>query len=204
MEPQDTTTTNLSLPAGIHRTRDLVAHGVSRTQMRRLVARGALVSLGRGLYTTPTSPVTEAHTFAQVCKRIPRAVICLTSALQFHQLTTQNPWQVCLLLPRGTHTPHLDYPPLWIFRASGKALTEGVGEYSIEGVCVRVTNVAKTVADCFKYRHRIGLDVALEALRECLQAKRATVGDLHYYARLCRVEKVMRPYLEAMLEALWA
>ncbi len=189
------------LPEGIHRARDLVARGISRTQIRRLEERGALVRLGRGLYSTPTTPVTESHTLAEVCKRVPRGVIGLTSALQFHRLTTQNPGQICLLLEHGVHAPRLDYPPLWIFRASGTAFTAGVEEHEIEGVTVRVTNVAKTITDCFKYRRRIGLDVALEALREGLREHRATVRDLHHYARICRVERVMRPYLEAMLEA---
>ena len=159
------------LPDGIHRTRDLTALGFTRTQIQRLTKRGALLQLGRGLYSTPTTPVTEAHTLAEVCKRVPRGVICLTSALQFHKLTTQNPGQVCLLLPQGVHMPRMEYPKIWIFRAGDKALTAGVEEHEIEGVVVRVTNVAKTVMDCFKYRNRIGLDIALEALRKCLRER---------------------------------
>lgn len=189
-----------TLPDGIHRARDLVTQGFSRTQIQRLTARGELVRLGRGLYCTPTTPVTEAHTLAEVCKRAPRGVIGLTSALQFHQLTTQNPREVFLLLPQGIHAPRLEYPALRIFRASGDALTAGIEEHRIEGVTVRVTNVAKTVADCFKYRRRLGLDIAREALRECLREGRATAAELNHYARLCRVEEVMRPYLEALWE----
>lgn len=192
------------IPAGIYRTRDLEAHGLSRVQIRRLTARGELVAHGRGLYSTSETPVSTAHTLAEVCKRVPKGVVCLTSALQFHQLTTQNPWQVCLLLPRGYHAPTLDYPTLWIFRTSGEGLAEGVEEHRVEGVTVRVTGIARTVAECFKYRRRIGLDIALEALRESLVSKRVTVSDLSRYARLCRIETVMRPYLEAMLEALSA
>ena len=130
-----------------------------------------------------------------------RDVIALTSALQFHGLTTQNPAQVCLLLEHGVHAPRLDYPALWIFRAGGEAFAAGVEAYNVEGVPVRVTNVAKTIADCFKYRQRIGLDVALEALREGLRERRVTVQELDDYARICRVQRVLRPYLEAMLEA---
>jgi predicted transcriptional regulator of viral defense system len=190
------------LPEGIHRTTDLMTFGLTRTQVQRLTRRGALVRLGRGLYSTPETNVTEAHTLAEVSKRVPRGVVCLTSALQFHRLTTQNPWQVCLMLPHGMHAPRLDYPSLWIFWAGEKFLQEGVEAHSIEGVSVRVTGVARTVVDCFKYRTRIGLDIALEALRECLRERRATVEEINRYARQCRVERIMRPYLEAILQVL--
>ncbi len=193
-----------ALPEGIHRTRDLTALGMTRTQVRRLVVQGRLLCLARGLYCTPTTQTDARHTLAEVSKRAPRAVIALTSALQFHNLTTQNPWQVCLLLPPSYHVPRIESPPIWAFRATGEALAAGVEEQCIEGVTVRVTCVAKTVADCFKYRSRIGLDVALEALTECLRDRRASVADLNCYARLCRVEQVIRPYIEGILEALSA
>jgi predicted transcriptional regulator of viral defense system len=193
-----------ALPEGIHRTRDLTALGMTRTQVRRLVVQGRLICLARGLYCTPTTQTDARHTLAEVSKRAPRAVIALTSALQFHNLTTQNPWQVCLLLPPSYHVPRIESPPIWAFRATGETLAAGVEEHCIEGVTVRVTCVAKTVADCFKYRSRIGLDVALEALTECLRDRRASVADLNCYARLCRVEQVIRPYIEGILEALSA
>jgi predicted transcriptional regulator of viral defense system len=197
--------TRINLPPsvadGVLRARDLARMGLSRQRIQRLLQQGALVRVGRGLYSRPDAAVTENHTLAQVCARVPHGVICLLSALQFHHLTTQNPWQVWLLVESHARTPKLDYPPLRIFRASGEAFTAGVAEHEIESVVVRVTNIAKTVADCFKYRNKVGLDVALEALRECLRYRRATVSELTRYARICRVERVMRPYLEAMQEA---
>jgi predicted transcriptional regulator of viral defense system len=153
--------------------------------------------VGRGLYSRPDATVTENHTLAQVCARVPHGVICLASALQFHQLTTQNPWQVWVLIEKGAHVPQLDYPPLNVVQAGGEAFSAGVEEHRIEGVTVRVTSVAKTIADCFKYRHRIGLDVALEALQEGLQDQRADRASIHHYARIGRVERIIRPYMEA-------
>lgn len=191
-----------TLPLGILRTRDLSAMGLSRTQVRRLVSNGRLVALTRGLYCRPETAIDAGHTLAEVSKRAPRAVVCLTSALQFHNLTTQVPWQVCILLPPGYHAPRAASPAIWAFHATGEALDAGVEEHVIEGVKVPVTCVAKTVADCFKYRGRVGLDIALEALRESLSKRRTTVADLRRYARICRVDRVMRPYIEGMLEAL--
>lgn len=187
-----------ALPNGVLRGRDLTQQGVSRQRVQRLLARGELVRIGRGLYARPDATMTENHTLAQVSARVPQGVICLASALQFHQLTTQNPWQVWLLIERHARVPHLDYPPLRVLRAGGEAFTEGVEEHSVEGVTVRVTSVAKTVADCFKYRNKTGLDVALEALRECLQERRTDRTLLRQYARVCRVERVMQPYMEAL------
>jgi predicted transcriptional regulator of viral defense system len=186
-----------SLADGILRARDLAQQGWSRQRLTRLTAKGALVRVGRGLYSRPDATVTENHTLAQVCARVPHGVICLASALQFHQLTTQNPWQVWVLIEKGAHVPQLDYPPLNVVQASGEAFSAGVEEHRIEGVTVRVTSVAKTIADCFKYRHRIGLDVALEALQEGLQDQRADRASIHHYARIGRVERIIRPYMEA-------
>jgi predicted transcriptional regulator of viral defense system len=189
------------LSNGIYRTRDLTARGLSRSQVIRLAGRGELIRLARGLYTTPATPIETAHTLAEVCMRAPRGVICLMSALQFHNLTTQNPWRVCLLLERGVHTPRIAHPALWVFRTGPEAFALGIEEHVIEGVVVRVTGIAKTIVDCFKYRNRVGLDVALEALRECLRSRTASVTELLQCARICRVERVMRPYIEAMVEA---
>ena len=164
----------------------------------RLTQQGELLHVGRGLYSRPDTTVTENHTLARVCARVPQGVICLASALQFHQLTTQNPWQVWLLIENHARAPQMPYPPLRILRAGGEAFREGVEEHQIEGVTVRVTNVAKTVADCFKYRNKIGIASALEALKEALWERRTDRATLHQFARLCRVERVMQPYLEAL------
>lgn len=186
-----------SLKDGILRARDLARHGFSRQRIMRLTERGELTRVGRGLYSRPDATVTENHTLAQVCARVPHGVICLASALQFHTLTTQNPWQVWVLIEKGARDPQMDYPPLNVIHASGEAFSAGVEEHEIEGVTVRVTNVAKTVADCFKYRNKIGLDVALEALKECLQERRVDRTSIRHYARICRVERILRPYMEA-------
>jgi predicted transcriptional regulator of viral defense system len=138
------------------------------------------------------------HQLAEVAARSPQGVFCLLTALRFHQLTTQSPHEVWLAIPNKAHAPKLDYPPLRIVRFSGPSLTEGIESHTVDGTLIRVYSVAKTVADCFKYRNKIGLDVALEALRECRREKRASNDELWRYARLCRVANVMRPYLESI------
>jgi predicted transcriptional regulator of viral defense system len=189
---------------GILRTRDFEAMGYSRQQLKRLVDRGEIERLGRGLYSLPDAELTQHHSLAEVCKRVPQAIVCLSSALQFHNLTTQSPVEVRILLERTARTPTFEYPPLRVFRASREALTAGVEEHMIEGVSVRVTNIAKTVADCFKYRNKVGLDIAIEALRESLRRnpqtgqRPYTREELRHFARICRVERVMQPYLEAL------
>ena len=128
----------------------------------------------------------------------PRGVVCLLSALRFHALTTQAPFEVWLAIPKSARVPKAGYPPLRIVRFSGIALTEGIEDHIVDGVPVRVTSVAKTVVDCFKYRNKIGLDVALEALHEAWRAKRVTMDELWHFAAMCRVANVMRPYLESL------
>jgi predicted transcriptional regulator of viral defense system len=129
---------------------------------------------------------------------VPQGVVCLISALRFHELGTQLPHQIWLAIDRRARRPALKYPPLRIVRYSGAALTEGIEVHQLEGQSVRVYNVAKTLADCFKYRNKIGLDVALEALREAWRSRRFTMADMHRYAGICRVQRVMQPYLEVM------
>jgi predicted transcriptional regulator of viral defense system len=135
---------------------------------------------------------------AEACKRVPGGVVCLLSALQFHDLTTQLPFEVWLALDVKARKPAVEFPPLRIVRFSAEALSKGIETHRVEGVTVRVYNVPKTVADCFKYRNKIGLDVALEALRECRRKRLATIDELWRYAKICRVSKVMQPYLQAM------
>jgi predicted transcriptional regulator of viral defense system len=143
--------------------------------------------------------VTEHHGLALVAAAAPKAVICLLSALSFHQIGTQLPHEVWIALDRRSRRPSLRYPRLRVVRFGGDALTAGVETHSIEGETVRVYSVAKTIADTFKYRNKIGLDVALEALREAWRARRFTMDKMYNYARICRVERVMRPYLEALV-----
>lgn len=174
----------------------LNAHGQHLT---RLVREGVLERVARGRYRLAGRPVTEHHAFARVAGAAPGAVICLLSALSFHEIGTQVPFEVWVAIERGDRAPALRYPPLRIARFSGPAFHEGVNVHRLEGQRVRVYNVAKTVADLFKFRKKIGLDVALEALREVWQARRATIDEIDRYARICRVERVMRPYLEALV-----
>jgi predicted transcriptional regulator of viral defense system len=182
---------------GVLRPRDLDAHNLPRTVLQRLYNEGTLERVGHGLYRLASATVTEQSTVAEVCKRIPHGVVCLTSALRFHQLTTQAPFEVWLAIDVKARKPRTDLP-VRIVRFSGPALAEGVEVHKVDGVPVRVYNPAKTVADCFKYRNKIGLDVALEALRECRKEQRCSIDDLWRYGKICRVANVMRPYLEAM------
>ncbi|HRH79606.1 MAG TPA: AbiEi antitoxin N-terminal domain-containing protein [Thiobacillaceae bacterium] len=184
---------------GLIRPRDLAPLGIPRVALTRAVRRGELERIGRGLYGLPGRPVSAHGALAEVARRVPKGVVCLLSALRFHGLTTQVPFEVWLAIDNKAIVPKLDYPPLRIVRFSGAALTEGVEEHVVDGVAVRVTGVAKTVADCFKYRNKIGLDVALEALREAWREKRMTSDDLWRYAKVCRVANVMRPYMESLI-----
>jgi predicted transcriptional regulator of viral defense system len=184
--------------AGVLRPRDLAAHSLPREYLRRLYQEGLLERTSRGLYTIVGRKPTEHHTLAEAAKRVPSGVVCLLSALQFHGLTTQAPFDVWLTISVKSRLPKPGYPPLRIVRASGVALTRNVEKHLIEGVPVQVYDPAKTVADCFKYRNKIGLDVALEALRDCRRQHKATIDHLWKAAQVCRVSNVMRPYLEAI------
>ena len=183
---------------GLIRPRDLAPLGIPRVSLTRAVRRGQLERVGRGLYGLPGREVSAHGSLAEVALRVPKGVVCLLSALRFHGLTTQAPFEVWLAIENKAIGPKIDYPPLRIVRFSGAALTEGVEEHVVDGVTVRVTGVAKTVADCFKYRNKIGLDVAMEALREAWHEKRMTSDDILHYAKVCRVANVMRPYLESL------
>lgn len=188
----------LAKELGVLRARDLAPHGIAREYLRRLTQQGLLDHIGRGMYMLPETEVTEYHTFVEASKRVPHGIVCLLSALRFHDLTTQAPFEVWLALAPGARRPRVESLPLRIVRYSGPALTEGIEEHAIEGVVVRVYNPAKTVADCFKYRNKIGIDVALEALRETWKAHRATMDELWHYAQVCHVTNIMRPYLESL------
>ena len=182
---------------GIARTRDFDNAGVPRAYLRRLEDAGLLLHTGRGLYQLADADVSSTHSLAEAARAIPHGVICLLSALQFHQLTTQLPHEVWMLIGHKKWQPTNTPVSLRIVRASGEALTAGVETYRIEQVPVPITNPAKTVVDCFKYRNKIGLDIAIEALRDCMRTKRASVDELWHFAAIDRVQNVMRPYLEA-------
>ena len=179
------------------RPRDLAARGLPADYLWRLSRDRQLVKVGRGLYAWPGQGGTEHSTMVEAALRVPQGVVCLLSALRFHGLTTQEPFAVWLALDGKARLPKEDLLPLRMVRFSGAALTEGVGHYPVEGVQVPIYTPAKTVADCFKYRHKIGLEVALEALREGLRQRAFTADELWHYAKVCRVANVLRPYWEA-------
>lgn len=183
---------------GIVRPIDLEAQGIPRAQLYRLVREGLVARQGRGLYVTRQHPYTAEHALAQVAKRVPAGVFCLLTALRFHGLTTQSPADVWLALPEKARKPRLEYPRLRVARFSGAALTEGIEIHRFEGVELRVYCAAKTVADCFKYRNKVGIDVAVEALRDFSRRHRGGATELARFARICRVTRIMQPYLDAI------
>ena len=180
------------------RPRDLPAAGVPAWVLYELVKRGEVEQVSRGLYTLPGHSPTENHSYAEAVKRVPNGILCLLSALRFHELTVQNPPEVWLALPRSAWKPKFSGLHLRIVRFSGAALTEGVETHLVEGVSVRVTSVARTIADCFRYRNKLGREVALEALHEGWRKKRFTMDELWRFAELDRVTKVIMPYLETI------
>lgn len=173
--------------------------GIHSQELSRLVREGALERISRGQYRLAGRPVTEHHGLAVAAQAVPHGVICLISALSFHEIGTQLPFEVWMAIDRRARRPALHYPRLRVARFSGKALTEGVETHLLEGRRVRIYGVAKTLADVFKYRKKVGLDVALEALREAWRERRVTMDEIDHFARICRVERVMRPYLEALV-----
>lgn len=182
---------------GVVRPRDLERHGVSRVHLSRLAARGLVRRLGRGLYAAPDVELTEHHSLAEAAKRVPKGVVCLLSALRFHGLTTQNPFEVWMAIDHKAWRPATADPPLRLVHMSGPSAAAGVETHTIEGVPVRIFSAAKTVADCFRYRNKIGLDVALEALRDYRRRQRGGIEALWRFAAICRVSRVMFPYIEA-------
>lgn len=188
-----------AIPDGIHRARDLAALGISRQSAASLSKSGRLLRVSRGVYVSADHPLTEKHSIAVACARVPDGVISLMSALVFHGITEQNPAEVWITVAQAARRPVIDVPPLRVTRFSGAALTHGVETHSVEGTRVRVYSVAKTVADLFKYRNKIGTDIAVEALREALEYRRVMMDDLVTATRVCRVERIIMPYLEALL-----
>lgn len=189
---------------GVLRPRDLDEYHIPRAYLHRLWRRGLLEHDTRGLYRIQQRELSEHHSLVEVSKQVPAGIVCLLSALQFHGLTTQNPFEIWLALSAKARRPQPAGIPLRVARFSGEALTAGIEEHVIEGIIVKVYHPAKTVADCFKYRHKIGLDVAIEALRDALRLRNAegslccSVDAIWHYAQICRVSNVIKPYLEAL------
>ena len=195
---QDEAALELLREQGTLRPRDLARRDIPADYLDRLYRLGRVDRVARGLYAWPDAEVSEHHSLAEAARLVPAGVVCLLSALRFHGLTTQSPREVWLTLPSKAWAPKLEYPRLRIIRAGGPALTAMVEAHRIEGVAVKVYSPAKTVADCFKHRSKVGLDVALEALRDAFRGRKTTMDELWAAARICRMENVMRPYLESL------
>ena len=184
---------------GLLRTSQAIKLGIHPRTLYELRDAGVVERLGRGVYRLASLSVLGDPDLAAVAVNVPQGVICLLSALSLHEITTQVPHEVYVALRRGTTRPRLEYPPIRLFWFSGAAFDEGVVTQTRDGIPVRVYTAEKTLADCFKYRHKIGIDVAVEAMKLYLQTKPLKVDELLRYARVCRVEKVIKPYLEALI-----
>lgn len=182
----------------ILRSSELDKHHIPRMYLKRLVERGELIKIERGVYALPDIDINENQSLVEASRKVPNGVICLLSALRFHDLTTQSPFEVWLAVDSKARMPRFEIIPIRVVRFSGKYLTAGVETRKIGNATINVFSPAKTVADCFKYRHKIGLDVALEALRDGWRKRKATMDELWKYAKICRVANVMRPYLESL------
>lgn len=182
----------------VFRLKEARALGLHPEQVRRLTREGHLTRLGRGLYAPASAEPGEYHTLAEVAKRVPKGVVCLLTALRFHGLGTQHPREVWLAVDRLAAIPKLDSAPVRIVRMTGAALTAGVEAHEIEGVTVQVTSPARSVVDCFKFRNKIGIDVAVEALRDYRRLRKGSVDELWRVAAQLRMTRVMRPYWDAI------
>ncbi len=183
---------------GIVRPADLENRGIPRARLYALTQKGLVERCGRGLYVVPDHSLTADHALAQAAKRVPNGILCLLTALRFHGLTTQSPAEVWIALSEKARKPQIDYPRLRVVRFSGAALTAGIETHVVEGVNIRIYSAAKTVVDCFKFRNKIGIDVAVEALRDFSRKNRGGANELSRFARICRVTRVMQPYLDAI------
>ena len=189
----------LAKSKGIIRPLDVEKEGIQREYLIRLHKEGQLTRIGRGLYTLPDFQGSEGINLAEVSKRAPRAVVCLLSALSFYNLTTQIPHDIWIAIESRDWKPQIEYPPLRVVRFSGESYQYGVTEHLVDGVKVKVYSPAKTLVDCFKFRNKIGLDVAIEAAKDIWRSKIATMDEIWEAAKVCRMTNVMRPYLEAIV-----
>ncbi len=189
----------LARKKGVVQAADVVVEGMPREYLSRLARQGLLERIGRGLYCLPERDLGEHQVLIEVSRRVPKGVFCLLSALRFHELSTQSPFEVWIAVESKSWLPKIEYPPVRFVYFSKSTLAAGVHTHFLEGVPVKVFNSAKTVVDCFKYRNKIGLDVALEALKEGWSKKIFTMDELTRYAKICRVQNVIRPYLEVLV-----
>ena len=183
---------------GVFRLKEAKALGLHSEQVRRLTRQGQLTRLGRGLYAPASFALSEHHTLAEIAKRAPKGIICLLTALRFHGIGTQHPREIWLAIDRRVGVPRIDVAPVRVVRVSGAALMTGIDQHDVEGVTVRVTSPARTVVDCFKFRNKVGVDVAVEALRDYWRLRYDTVDELWRQADQLRMTRVMRPYWDAI------
>ena len=190
---------DLARQRSLLRAKDVVGEGIPSMVLSRMVRTGRLQRISHGVYAPRDRDVSEHVSLAEVCLRAPRAVVCLLSALRFHEIGTQEPFDVWIALPSNAATPRIESPAIRVIRMSGESLCEGDVEHQIDGVRVPVFDVAKTVADCFKFRNKVGLDVSIEALRDGWAQHAFTSRELRRYARIDRIDNVMRPYMESLI-----
>ncbi|HLB56362.1 MAG TPA: type IV toxin-antitoxin system AbiEi family antitoxin domain-containing protein [Coxiellaceae bacterium] len=181
------------------RTSDLKEKDIPYSVLARMVSAGLLQKVSRGLYRQSNTQMSEKEEMVNIALRVPQAIFCLFTALQFHELTTQLPREIWIAMPQGSHKPKIDYPPLQMIQLTKKIYDVGIDTVIVDQVPIRIYNPAKTVVDCFKFRNKIGLDVALEALKDALHQKKVTSDELYYFAKIERVVKIILPYMEAML-----
>src|SRR3989338_1155211 len=180
------------------RTSDLKEKDIPYSVLARMVSAGLLQKVSRGLYRQSNTQMSEKEEMVNIALRVPQAVFCLYTALQFHELTTQLPREIWIAMPQGSHKPKIDYPPIQMIQFTKKIYGEGVDTVIVDQVPIRIYNPAKTVVDCFKFRNKVGLDVALEALKDALHQKKVTSDELYYFAKIERVVKIILPYMEAL------
>jgi len=198
LQTQSTRVLDLLTSRGMLRLKDFIAEDIEPETLSRLVRSAKVIRAARGLYQLPDTPAEAAHMFAEACILIPKGVICLTSALQFHELTLQMPSAIWMAIEHGAWRPAIAYPPVRFARFNTWAMTEGISRHGVENREIPVTNPARTIVDCFRYRNKIGLDVALEGLRSGLRRRQRTPDELWRYAVKARAWNGMRPYVEAI------
>ena len=184
---------------GIMSTSEAISSGIHPRTLYMMRDKGEIEKLERGLYRLAGLPPLSNPDLVPVAKKVPKGVVCLVSALSFHELTTQIPHEVYIALPQNTEKPRISNPPIRVFWLTGNAYSEGIDVHTIDGISVKIYSVEKTIADCFKYRNKLGLDVALEALKDFRKKGELNLANLIYYSKICRVENIIRPYLEALI-----
>jgi len=199
MDTQNDTVNRLLKQRKIVRTEELSSAGVHRETIHRMVKAGDIVKLARGLYSFPDYQPTENYSLIEAQKLVAKGVVCLLSALSYHGIGTQNPPEIWMAIPRKTRPPKIDNSPVKIVKFSGEGYQNGIEKHIIENNEIKIYNIPKTIADCFKFRNKLGIDVAIEALKDVMLNKRTTFDELLKYSEICRVRKIITPYMESLV-----